>query len=825
MNNFSKNSVKSEKSASGLNAGVGKAVKTFGKASIAITAVVTAIKGISKVVKKSTEAFADFEMVKTNLQIVTGSAEKAEEQFKSLKELASKTPFEIEGLTNASILLQQSGVQAEDLTKTLRMLGDVAGGNNEKFNRIAINYAQIMSVGKASSMDMRQFAMAGLPVMKMMKDMGIQGQATAEEVTEMFKQMTAEGGQFFNGMSLQAETLNGKISTLKDTEKEYWAMVGESTGFAQMKKDLIELKTAFLQSRIDYHEELKNEKESLVSDDYGLDTWQGELHYNIELLNQYKDAMSEVYSDEEFEKLLKYQKLPETADENYIVTLQKTIDLIKSQHIQELQLLEIEKERREEAEKFNTEEKKKLDSASSLTMTVRSMYEDLPETKLKETQDLINSMEEMLTATYSTKTVSVTGNAVTGTVDVVTEIFDVLSKEEKEMYKAVIKDLKNKLSSEKDTGKTRDWFDAFSEITGVDITSLRGQSESGKKASSMYSGFLDNMKTDASKINKLFGKKIISVPDLLLNQKEGIVTQIQELLQEVDEKGNPLFSPDDNVIKGMVDKFKKVSKEVQKNYISNLPAEKGYSLIQGTDVGNFMEGMAQGGVWGGIANTFLSALSNAIGGLEGFGMMMNPITEMMKALSPTLKAILLPTLVLSNLIVDLGKGIQWLLNFLTGGLIDEMAEEWDDLVNESSELSENTKNVNENLKSLTENLKEFMEAIDKQEQYYIGEKMNIMAQNRYSTPVNDMILTPQGRFSTDPQDTIIATKNPQGLGGKVNVQINNYGNNEVSARQDNMGNIIIDISKKIASDYASGKNGWNDALSYRQIKTAGRSMS
>ena len=249
-------------------------------------------------------------------------------------------------------------------------------------------------------------------------------------------------------------------------------------------------------------------------------------------------------------------------------------------------------------------------------------------------------------------------------------------------------------------------------------------------------------------------------------------------------------------------------------------------LVQGSDVGNFLQGMEEGGVWGGVINMFLTALTDIVGGLEGLNLILSPIKEMLKELAPTIKALLLPLLVVGKAIALLGKGIQWLLNFLTFGLIDKMAEQWDNLVTESSELSSNTKEVNKNMSGLVQSLHELMDAIDKQEQYYLSEKMNLMAQNRYATPVNDMILTPKGTFSTNPRDTIIATQNPRGLSG-INVQINNSqaGNVDVTARQDNYGNLVIDISKKVASDFASGKNGWNEAVNYRDIKSMGRRLS
>ena len=101
------------------------------------------------------------------------------------------------------------------------------------------------------------------------------------------------------------------------------------------------------------------------------------------------------------------------------------------------------------------------------------------------------------------------------------------------------------------------------------------------------------------------------------------------------------------------------------------------------------------------------------------------------------------------------------------------------------------------------------------------------------TKVNDMILTPHGNFSTHPDDYIIATKNPQSLGGGVvvNVKVENTASDSVNANvmQSRGANgeqeLIVMISKKVASDVATGANGWDSALSARNQRLQGRMIS
>lgn len=155
-----------------------------------------------------------------------------------------------------------------------------------------------------------------------------------------------------------------------------------------------------------------------------------------------------------------------------------------------------------------------------------------------------------------------------------------------------------------------------------------------------------------------------------------------------------------------------------------------------------------------------------------------------------------------------------------------------DFLGVSYELNDEKESELEQIRALKEGYSALYSAMKEQEEYYLTKKAQINA-DTYSgkiTGVNDMILTPHGTFSTSPHDTLIAMKKPEMLmsgGGSagVSVTINNYSNAEVQARQDDYGNIIVDISKKIAEDFANGNNGWARAYSTQQSTVAGRRVS
>ena len=167
------------------------------------------------------------------------------------------------------------------------------------------------------------------------------------------------------------------------------------------------------------------------------------------------------------------------------------------------------------------------------------------------------------------------------------------------------------------------------------------------------------------------------------------------------------------------------------------------------------------------------------------------------------------------LVSGLAEIANWLTDFM--GLNEE-------LESEKQKETELIKQMNEQMISLTQ-------AMQEQEEYYY--KMNKQIFNQAyadkAVNVNDMILTPNGTFSTNPNDTIIATKNPQGL-GSTNVQnkivVNNNANVDVKATQgideNGINQIFINISEKVAQDFADGRNGWDMAKMLSGSNAAGR---
>ena len=191
---------------------------------------------ISDVAKMGVEYNAQIETYQTALTTLTGSAEKANKIIEQVKKDAASTPFEVASLVKGNQLLISAGLSAEQARDDILALGNAisaTGGGEEELSRMVINLQQIKNVGKASALDIKQFAYAGIDVYGLLAD--YTGK-TREEVTDLdisYKDLTGalkfasqEGGKYFNAMEKQSETFNGQLSNLKDN---FMAFLGEAT--------------------------------------------------------------------------------------------------------------------------------------------------------------------------------------------------------------------------------------------------------------------------------------------------------------------------------------------------------------------------------------------------------------------------------------------------------------------------------------------------------------------------------------------------------------------------------------------------------------------
>lgn len=189
-----------------------------------------ALSAAEGLISSGIEYNAQIEKYTTGFTNMLGSAEAAQQVMSQIQEDAAKTPFDVESLTKANQYLISAGENASYARKTINALGDAVaatGGGSDELNRMAQNLQQIANTGKATAVDIKQFAYAGINVYGILAD--YTGKSTAEVqkmtisydlLTKALQAASEEGGRYYNAMDDLSQTQNGRTNTLKDNVKQ-----------------------------------------------------------------------------------------------------------------------------------------------------------------------------------------------------------------------------------------------------------------------------------------------------------------------------------------------------------------------------------------------------------------------------------------------------------------------------------------------------------------------------------------------------------------------------------------------------------------------------
>lgn len=165
------------------------------------------------------------------------SVELGKQMVQDLQEFAAATPLNAPDIQQATKTLLQFGTAGADILPTLKMLGDVTGGDAGKFNQLAYAFGQMQSTGRLMGQDLMQMINVGFnPLQEISRKTGKsigelkqimeKGGISVQMVKDAFKTATSEGGQFFNLMEKQSKSVGGLFSTMQDDISSALRQVG-----------------------------------------------------------------------------------------------------------------------------------------------------------------------------------------------------------------------------------------------------------------------------------------------------------------------------------------------------------------------------------------------------------------------------------------------------------------------------------------------------------------------------------------------------------------------------------------------------------------------
>jgi methyl-accepting chemotaxis protein len=230
-------------------------VQSFGSTAVDfISQVGLTLSGIGLAVGAVRKA-ASSEDLRTDFEVLLGSAEATENLIGKLAKMSEVTPFRMGTLVESTKQLLGMNMAAEDIVPNLKLLGDISGGSADKLSTFTYVLGRVSSEGSFASYNMRLLRSTGFNPLKELS------QATGQSVAYWTEQMhkgnltmdlfrqamehaTGEGGRFHDSMARRAQTLSGLFSTLLDAVGKPVKLLGEviveSLNLKQVERNIIE---------------------------------------------------------------------------------------------------------------------------------------------------------------------------------------------------------------------------------------------------------------------------------------------------------------------------------------------------------------------------------------------------------------------------------------------------------------------------------------------------------------------------------------------------------------------------------------------------------
>lgn len=170
----------------------------------------------------------EFQQFEIAFETMLGSGQKAKGMISDLANLAATTPFDMKGVVDGAKQLLAYGFAANEITDTMRRLGDVSAGLGLNLQDLTWLYGTTMVQGRLFTRDLMQFTGRGIPLTEeLAKQFGVTKDKVSElvtagkvgfpEVKKAIESLTNEGGKFGGLMEKQSHSITGQISNIQDT--------------------------------------------------------------------------------------------------------------------------------------------------------------------------------------------------------------------------------------------------------------------------------------------------------------------------------------------------------------------------------------------------------------------------------------------------------------------------------------------------------------------------------------------------------------------------------------------------------------------------------
>ena len=210
--------------------------------------------GASSFVHSIIETGGLLEQQRLSIGAILGDVSHANELFSRIKGLAVQSPFGVVELDRFSKQLTAYNFQYNELYDMTKRLADVSAATGTDVSRLALALGHVRSEGALTGYTLRQFAMNNVPMLTKLSERlsEIEGRVVTagdvrnrvrnkeisyKDVESVIKELTDEGGMFYNAQEVMSQALNAKFKNLRDSFDIMFGEIAES-GIGDILKDV-----------------------------------------------------------------------------------------------------------------------------------------------------------------------------------------------------------------------------------------------------------------------------------------------------------------------------------------------------------------------------------------------------------------------------------------------------------------------------------------------------------------------------------------------------------------------------------------------------------
>ena len=195
--------------------------------------------GTQQFLQNIIEIGGQLESQRLSLTAILGQRSYANDLFTKIQAMAVKSPFGVVQLDQYSKNLSAFGFQYNELFDMTKRLADIAAGTGTDFGRLALAIGHVRNEMALTGYTLRQFSMANVPMLKKLSEnLGVTTEqirkmvrakeVSYQDVEKVLKDLTDEGGMFYNMQEVMSEAVSARFKNLKDSMDIMYGQMAES---------------------------------------------------------------------------------------------------------------------------------------------------------------------------------------------------------------------------------------------------------------------------------------------------------------------------------------------------------------------------------------------------------------------------------------------------------------------------------------------------------------------------------------------------------------------------------------------------------------------